>query len=45
MQVAYNGEEAIKKFLDDKFDAVFTDYNMPIMNGLETLKIIKKHNP
>jgi two-component system chemotaxis response regulator CheY len=40
---AYNGEEAIK-FLSDqgKYDIVLLDWEMPVMNGLETMKSIKE---
>lgn len=35
---AANGEEALKKLGDNKFDYVTLDYNMPIMTGIEVLK-------
>lgn len=43
---AQNGQEAldiIEKNPD--LDAVITDINMPIMNGLEMIKILKETNP
>jgi len=39
---AENGEEALKLLKDDSnFDVVFTDLNMPIMDGEQLLKRIK----
>jgi len=42
--VAYNGKEAIERLskLDQKPDVIFLDYNMPLMNGMECLSVIKK---
>ncbi|WP_319532980.1 ATP-binding protein [uncultured Cohaesibacter sp.] len=31
-----NGEEALTRLTDDRFDLVFLDINMPLLNGLET---------
>lgn len=41
---AKNGEEAIKLLIDNKElpDIIFLDLNMPKINGLEFLKILKK---
>ena len=36
-----NGDDAIEKVDEIHFDIVFLDENMPGLNGLETLKIIK----
>lgn len=33
---ANNGFEALKQFQTMDFDALFLDYDMPILNGLET---------
>ena len=38
-------EEALKAIKSDRFDAVVTDYDMPIIDGLELLKKIKSQNP
>ncbi|MCD4742366.1 MAG: response regulator [Desulfobacteraceae bacterium] len=39
---AANGKEALELMRNDWIDIVITDYNMPVMNGLELIKIIKK---
>jgi DNA-binding NtrC family response regulator len=39
-----DGREGIKAFLEDKFDLVITDLQMPKVNGLEFLKYIKDAN-
>lgn len=44
ISVAINGEEGYQKFLDEDFDIVFTDLDMPIMDGIEMIKQIRKHN-
>ncbi len=40
--VAKNGEEGLYLFLNNKFDMVITDIQMPKMTGLEMVKEIKK---
>lgn len=42
---AANGISAIEEFLRDQPDAVILDYQMPYMNGIETLIQMKKLNP
>jgi two-component system chemotaxis response regulator CheY len=42
---AANGKEAIKVFEEAEPDLVFLDVVMPILNGLECLKQMKKINP
>jgi DNA-binding response OmpR family regulator len=41
---AHNGKEALKKLSDEDFnpDFIFLDLNMPLMNGKECLKEIRK---
>jgi len=38
----FNGNDALKKVEQEKFDIVLLDINMPGINGLETLKELKK---
>lgn len=40
---AGDGAEAVRKLETEKFDLVFLDWNMPIMNGIETLNILKSN--
>lgn len=44
LYVASNGEEGFKVFKEHKPTVVITDIKMPIMNGLELTKEIKKIN-
>lgn len=39
---ADNGVNGLEKLQKDNYDIVITDLNMPVMNGLETLRQIKK---
>ena len=39
---AANGQEAMDLLKNNWVDIVMTDYNMPVMNGLELIKNIKK---
>lgn len=43
--VATNGEEAVKFALRDRFDIIFMDLQMPIINGLDATGIIKQSLP
>jgi CheY-like chemotaxis protein len=40
--VAANGQDGLDKFQNNKIDLILTDINMPIMDGLEMSKEIKK---
>ena len=41
--VAHDGEEAIEKFMEEKYDIIFMDIQMPIMNGVEASKKIVEY--
>ncbi|MGX6592340.1 ATP-binding response regulator [Cetobacterium ceti] len=41
---ANNGKEALEKILTKKYFLIFLDIQMPIMNGIEVLKILKEKN-
>jgi len=43
--VAHNGKEAVDKALTHEIDCVIMDINMPVLNGLEATKLIKKEKP
>jgi DNA-binding NtrC family response regulator len=43
--IAANGDEAIRKLVDQKFDLVLSDLVMPGMNGIELLQHIKTGHP
>lgn len=42
---AKNGKEAMEKALNENIDCVIMDINMPVLNGLEATKAIKKERP
>jgi CheY-like chemotaxis protein len=42
---AEEGIDALKQIASGKFDIVFLDYNMPGLNGVETLSEIKRQHP
>ena len=39
---AKSGEEALEVYVPGKFDVVVTDFKMPMMNGIELIKQIRK---
>jgi CheY-like chemotaxis protein len=43
--VACNGQEAVDSIQGNKFDVVLMDLDMPVMDGYESLTIIKKNFP
>jgi len=42
---AADGMEAVEKIRASRFDLVLLDVDMPRLNGLEALKLIKEHDP
>ena len=43
VDTAISGKEALEKLKMRRYDAIVSDYEMPSMNGIEFLKIIKKN--
>jgi len=42
VEAVETGEAGVEKLKNEKFDLVITDFNLPGMNGLEVLEVIKK---
>ena len=42
---AENGEEALRKLNEEKYDLVYTDIRMPGMSGLEVAEHVKASRP
>jgi DNA-binding NarL/FixJ family response regulator len=45
MEYALNGKAAIEKCMGQPFDIVLMDINMPIIDGIEATREIKRHRP
>jgi signal transduction histidine kinase len=45
VEVAADGDEALKKLRDGVFDLVFLDYRLPPTDGLDILDKIRQHHP
>ena len=45
VQLAFSGEEAIKKFKGEDYDITFMDVKMPGKNGVESFLEIRKFKP
>lgn len=45
VETADNGVEGVEKVKNNNFDIVITDLNMPVMDGMATLRQIKKDKP
>ncbi|WP_164217713.1 response regulator [Virgibacillus sp. YIM 98842] len=41
---AADGEEAIKKLYENRYDAVLVDYKLPIISGVEILRKLEQDN-
>ena len=42
---AVDGQEAVERIREERFDLVILDVDMPRLRGLEALKAIKEHDP
>ena len=42
---ASNGEEAVKRYFEEKPDVVLMDITMPVLDGIEALKQMKAGDP
>ena len=45
MDYAVNGQEGVDSALQNHYDVILMDINMPIMDGITSTRIIKKQNP
>jgi len=45
LDMAVNGEDAIAKIKNKKYDLIFTDLKMPIKTGLDVLKFVAENSP
>ena len=45
VELAENGQEAVNKFQEQKFDLVISDLKMPALDGMGVLKAVKKISP
>lgn len=45
VKCAHNGKEAIEYLETNPVDAVFTDINMPLADGIEVMKFVEKKDP
>ena len=44
VELATNGEEAVTRLTSQKFDLLFLDLTMPVLDGVGVLEAIKKQN-
>lgn len=42
--IAVDGQDGLDKFKQDRYDLIFTDLNMPVMNGIDMIKNIRLTN-
>ena len=44
ISIAVDGSDGLDKFLTQKFDLIISDINMPNLNGMDMLKVIRETN-
>jgi PAS domain S-box-containing protein len=44
VDIAHNGEEAVKEFKNDQYDLVLMDIQMPLLDGFGATKVIRQMN-
>lgn len=44
LKIAKNGKELIEEMEIEEYDLILTDIQMPVMNGLEAIKIIRQNS-
>src|SRR5690242_14094643 len=42
VRIANNGKEVIEMLEEEKTDIIFMDYNMPVLNGIDAVRVVKK---
>jgi len=42
LDIVHNGQEAVNKFKNNKYDVILMDIEMPVMNGLDATKKIRE---
>jgi CheY-like chemotaxis protein len=45
VQTCVNGKEGIEVFRARTFDLVITDMSMPVIGGMEVIKLVRQENP
>jgi two-component system, NtrC family, response regulator HydG len=45
VDMAYTGEDAVRRFAEGAFDLTLMDVKLPGMNGVEAFFAIRRHNP
>lgn len=45
VDTASNGQDALTKLDHASYDAVVTNFNLPVVNGVEVLRHVRQHQP